>query len=660
MLKIHIRFGYKPPALCRAPNPPIEATPVMAPFSPASPARPSRRRSLRAVVARATVSAVAFGALLSVTGGDPVVEPRTTPVADTGSTFRVGTYNVLGNSHTTATGNKPGWASGATRTGWTLKLIGDARLSVVGLQEFEPEQYDRFREVGADTYAIYPGLGHPERPIRGLANSIIWRRDTWRMIEGKTMNVPYFKGALWPMPYVLLENRKTGERAWFYNSHNPADARGPAEQYRQQGFTMEADLTKRLQKATPGIQVFLLGDKNAKENYICPVSRQVPGVRSANNARVEDGVCKTPERLWIDWISGTSGMTFSNFTPVRTELAQKTSDHPLFWADATLKSASAPVAPAAPAANAVVIAVEGLRSQSLRSAGTATPTIRRMFARGAGTWDGRTTYERTTNLPNVVSMLTGRAVSTGSGGHGVTRPGVAGTVHKAAGRYVSSVFDIVHNNGLATALFTSRSELRMVDTSWNGTNGGTDPYGADNGRDKIDVFRLGAGDTAVTDAAVSRLATGRRGLTVVHLSGPDRVGQRYGFSSERYQAALRTLDGRVSRILGAIGRNSATAGKTRVILTGTHGGSGRTHSDPSVQGNFKVPFVVTGPEVPAGVSLYSLNADLASPGDERVAYSATKQPFRNAYASQLVTEALGLPDVPGTTLTRGRTVTALR
>lgn len=633
----------------------------MAPFSPAIPARP-RRRSLRAHLAHAAATAVAVSAVLTVTGDtDPVVAPRTAPVADTQSTFRVGTYNMLGNSHTTATGNKPAWASGATRTSWALKLIDDARLSVVGLQEFEPEQYERFREVGADTYAIYPGLGHPDRPIRGLANSIIWRRDTWRMIEGKTMNVPYFKGALWPMPYVLLENRKTGERAWFYNSHNPADARGPAERYRQQGFTMEADLTKRLQKATPGVQVFLLGDKNAKENYICPVSRQVPGVRSANNARVEDGVCKTPERLWIDWISGTSGMTFANFTPVRTELARKTSDHPLFWADATLRrSSTPPPSSAAPAGNVVVIAVEGLRSRSLRPAAPVTPTIRRMFARGAGTWNARTTYERTTNLPNLVSMLTGRAVLPSSGGHGVTRPGAASTVHKAAGRYVSSVFDIVHNNGLDTSLFTSRSEVSMVNTSWNATNGGPDPFGPDDGRDKIDVFRLGAGDRAVTDAAVNRLATGRRGLTVVHLSGPDSAGQRYGFSSARYETALKNLDGRISRLMAAVGRNKATAGRTRVILTGTHGGSGRSHTDPSVEGNFKVPFVVTGPEVPAGVSLYSLNPDLASPGDQRVGYGATRQPFRNVYTSALVTEALDLPDVPGTTLSRGRTITAVR
>src|SRR4051794_33505833 len=46
------------------------------------------------------------------------------------TTFRVGTLNVLGSSHTAKGGNRKGWASGYTRMGWAWSLISQADLSV--------------------------------------------------------------------------------------------------------------------------------------------------------------------------------------------------------------------------------------------------------------------------------------------------------------------------------------------------------------------------------------------------------------------------------------------------------------------------------------------------------------------------------------------------
>ncbi|MEZ5096663.1 MAG: hypothetical protein R2731_11440 [Nocardioides sp.] len=86
----------------------------------------------------------------------------------------------------------------------------------------------------------------------------------------------------------------------------------------------------------------------------------------------------------------------------------------------------------------------------------------------------------------------------------------ATTVHAAAGRYVSSIFDLVHNTGSRTAFVTSTPELSMVRTSWDATNGGSDPYGVDNGRDKFTQFLTLADDDAVADRVVSMLGTTRR------------------------------------------------------------------------------------------------------------------------------------------------------
>ena len=60
-----------------------------------------------------------------------------------------------------------------------------------------------------------------------MANTIAWQRSTWQLVEARTIQIPYFHGNLIRMPYVLLRNRLTGREAWFYNSHNPADAHGP-------------------------------------------------------------------------------------------------------------------------------------------------------------------------------------------------------------------------------------------------------------------------------------------------------------------------------------------------------------------------------------------------------------------------------------------------
>ena len=163
---------------------------------PTSPSRPVPRRTLRRTLHGCTALLVAGAALVTLGSGSSTPESDARPAsAPAEGSVRVGSFNMLGHSHTVASGNKPGYAEGPIRTTWSLQLFREAGLSVVGLQEFEPKQYERFRRDGAATYGIYPGLSHPERPIRGLANSIIWRKDTWRRVDGGMINVPYFRDA---------------------------------------------------------------------------------------------------------------------------------------------------------------------------------------------------------------------------------------------------------------------------------------------------------------------------------------------------------------------------------------------------------------------------------------------------------------------------------
>jgi hypothetical protein len=613
-------------------------------------AAPTPGRRPRLVARAAALAVVAAGLALAVPDQRPgpatATAPDLRPAAAAPTTTRVGTFNLLGASHTRADGNKPGYASGWQRMGWALRLMREQSLEVVGLQELEVEQYDRFVRDGAQTWAIWPGR---ELERKALANSIIWRKDTWRAVRTRTVQVPYFKGNLRPMPYVLLEHRRTGARAWFYNSHNPADARGPAQQWRDEGYRIEAELTNRLRAANPEVPVLTLGDKNDTADFLCPVARATGGV-SANGGHVASGVCRTPRRMRIDWIAGTPDVTFQTYEELKEGLVDQTSDHMLIMSRVSFR----PPAPAAQ--HVVVVAVEGLRSATLRTAGTAgAPVIHGLVLRGAATWNARTAYESTDDLPNLVGMLTGRPVQTSLRGHGTWDTSSGATVHAAAGRYVSSVFDLVHNQGLSTAMLTTRKRHAVIDASWDADSGGADPYGTDDGTDKIDSYQRLRNDYRLTRATQAMMRAGAPSLTVLHFSALDKIGESQGYGSDAYRKALRVLDARLGRILAAM--DAGGAEDTLVLLAGTHGGSRTGHADVTEPGNFKVPFVAAGPHVPAGVGVYGLNADLRFPRQARVGYDAAYQPFRNGYVPALVTAALGTRAVPGARLLKGRSVT---
>jgi hypothetical protein len=62
--------------------------------------------------------------------------------------------------------------------------------------------------------------------------------------------------------------------------------------------------------------------------------------------------------------------------------------------------------------------------------------------------------------------------------------------------------------------------------------------------------------------------------------------------------------------------------------------------------NYRIPFLVWGPGVPAGRNLYGLNPNFRGPGVSRTNYRG-RQPIRNADLANVATDALDLPRVPG-------------
>ncbi len=303
----------------------------------------------------------------------------------------------------------------------------------------------------------------------------------------------------------------------------------------------------------------------------------------------------------------------------------------------TLASAQRTAAPANFGGRRVLlISVDGLNPDALTRLGERrTPYLHRMIREGASTLNARTLRERTLTLPNHAGMITGRRITTSAGGHGVDfnhDPG--GTVHDVAGEHVSSVFDVVHDAGGSTALFSTKEKFALFTRSWDDAISHYD-YHADN---RTAVRRL-----------IGRLSH-RDAFTMLHLSGPDEAGHHHKFGSRAYLDAVRSVDHRIGEILHHLADHPSLRDGLQILVTADHGGPwGKTgHQQKAERANFRVPLIAWGDAVERG-DLYALNPEFRRPHARRTSY-AGKQPIRNGMVANLVTTILGLPAVPGSTL----------
>jgi endonuclease/exonuclease/phosphatase family metal-dependent hydrolase len=255
------------------------------------------------------------------------------------ATFRVASLNVLGAGHTGPNGSKPSYAAGTTRIGWLAQVLGQLGVDVVGLQEYEPVQHRAFaRRTGGSSYGIYPG---PALGNSALRNSIAWKRATWDVVSTETIPIPYFRGKRVPMPYVLLEHRESGRRVWFINIHNPTSSakRGDNERWRDLGTSLQIELMRRMHEET-GHPVILMGDFNERDEAFCNVTRRAPAI--AANGGSPGPPCRPPATMGIDWIFGTTDISFSDYRRLRGGLISRATDHPLIVADTELGDAATP------------------------------------------------------------------------------------------------------------------------------------------------------------------------------------------------------------------------------------------------------------------------------------------------------------------------------
>ncbi len=252
----------------------------------------------------------------------PVPKPAPSPDAPQAQ-FRLSSFNVLGSSHTRHGGR--GRAPGVVRIRGVAQLLARHDVDVAGFQELQADQAHGLLRATGGGYALYPGPGRGH----DTDNSIGWRTARWQFVSATTESIPYFNGHRRAMPVVLLRHRATGITAWFGNFHNPAETSRYHHQqrWRTEATRIEAALANRLHAS--GVPLFITGDMNERGPYFCRLTAQAPSMVAARGGSNGAGGCRVGRPRAVDWIFGSRGVQFSAYDEDRSDLVDRTTDHPV-------------------------------------------------------------------------------------------------------------------------------------------------------------------------------------------------------------------------------------------------------------------------------------------------------------------------------------------
>jgi len=259
----------------------------------------------------------------------------------------------------------------------------------------------------------------------------------------------------------------------------------------------------------------------------------------------------------------------------------------------------------------IVISVDGMGSEYVKpllkkGLSNELTAFKRLQAEGAGTLNARNDADFAITLPNHVTMMTGRGVN-GTAGHRWVYngdPAPDETLATRNGSYVASGFDVAHDHGLRTGIWSGKSKFGLFQQSYSATTGAADTTGPDNGKDKIDYDKIAAGISAadLTADLLAQMAAKPCNFVFFHYQDPDATGHGSGWSADpasAYAATLKSVDAQIGRILQAVNDSPTLKGKTVIIVTADHGGHDKTHGDTKNPLDYTIPFYVWGAGVPA-------------------------------------------------------------
>lgn len=233
-----------------------------------------------------------------------------------------------------------------------------------------------------------------------------------------------------------------------------------------------------------------------------------------------------------------------------------------------LLGALAPAAPVVAGPRLVLISVDGLRPDAIRPL----ETPRMAGLRDGGAWTATALNDLpSATLPNHTTMLTGVV----SDVHGVIfnfdTPGLVP---------LETLFDYAAAAGLRCEFFASKSKLDFLappgSVQWMDIDGDT---------------------TALTERFCAQIHAAGPDVLFLHLRDPDSVGHVAGWMSAAYHQAVSAVDALVGQILDAVAADGSRP--TYIMLTADHGGDATNHF-LNIPENRQVPWMVSGPDIPAG------------------------------------------------------------
>ncbi len=256
-----------------------------------------------------------------------------------------------------------------------------------------------------------------------------------------------------------------------------------------------------------------------------------------------------------------------------------------FPVSALAQAASAPGATPRRANHVIIIGVDGLSPDGVRTADT--PTLDQLMAQGAWSLHARGVLP-TTSGANWASMIGGA----GPEQHGVTsndwQVGEFNfpTSVTGSGGYFPSIFQVLtdqHPDWEIGSIY-----------DWDG-------FGHLYDHQFVDYDANGNDEDATTALAVDYIKAKRPAFLFVHLDHVDHAGHAYGHGTAKYYAAVTKADGLIAQIRQA----AAEAGildETVFIITSDHGGVGKGHGGETLA-ELEIPWIAYGKGVRAGQPL---------------------------------------------------------
>lgn len=274
---------------------------------------------------------------------------------------------------------------------------------------------------------------------------------------------------------------------------------------------------------------------------------------------------------------------------------------------------SPPTGPAR-AEHVLIISIDGLRPDAIDAAPA--PNLQALIKRGAYCATAQTVRPSVT-LPSHTAMLTGLDFN---------RHGVTWNNYRSGHIAHPTVFTATASAGKTSAMLFAKDKFHYLAdpaaVTW--VYGSTLPKTAPKAEDYTTSTTLDRDDKdeakpfdpkkakppeartsaeAIARSFAAAWTERRFAITFVHLREADDAGHDHGWMGEKYLEAVRAADRALGSIVASVEKAGAL-GKTAILVTADHGGSGRGHfrrGDIHRPENVTIPWICVGPKVPAGL-----------------------------------------------------------